>query len=154
MMILRRWLPAFVALLLIGGMNACGKKESATTVKPAIENLVPRETLVRGEQLYRQHCMQCHGPEGQGHPDWQTPGIFAAPPLNGTGNDWKRSQHDFMAVIKQGVKRKDQDVMPGWKGRLTDSQINDIITWFQTFWPREVYERWQKANVAPAPRKS
>jgi len=147
-----RPLPVFLVLLAIAGITACGKKEPAPA-KPALENLIPRETLVRGEQLYRENCMQCHGPEGQGHPDWQTPGVLVAPPLNGTGNDWKRSRHDFVAVIKTGVKRKGQAIMPGWKGRLTDAQIDDIITWFQTFWPREVYERWQKANTATAPRK-
>ncbi|MEK7734736.1 MAG: cytochrome c, partial [Pseudomonadota bacterium] len=84
----------------------------------------------------------------------QTPGEAAAPPLNGTGNDWKRSTGDFVAVIKAGVKRKGDQIMPGWKGRLSDAEIDDIITWFQTFWPRDVHERWQKANTTAGAGKS
>jgi mono/diheme cytochrome c family protein len=37
--------------------------------------------------------------------------------------------------------------MPAWKGRLSDREIEDIITWYQALWPPEVYERWRKANV-------
>ncbi len=135
-------------------LAACGKKEPAPGVKPVEESLISREVLVRGEKLYRENCRQCHGPEGQGHPDWQTPGVTAAPPLNGTGNDWKRSKGDFIAIIKAGVKRKGDQIMPAWKGRMTDAEIDDLIVWFQTFWPREVYERWQKANTATARGKN
>ena len=145
---------ATIGILLVAGVTACGKKETTPGVKPVEESLVSREALVRGEKLYRENCGQCHGPEGQGHPDWQTPGVAAAPPLNGTGNDWKRSKGDMVAVIKAGVKRKGEQIMPGWKGRMTDAEIDDLIVWFQTFWPREVYERWQKANTATARGKS
>jgi mono/diheme cytochrome c family protein len=147
----RRLILAMFAALTV--LAACGKKEPAPSATPPGEALISREVLMRGEQLYRENCSQCHGPDGQGHPDWQTPGVSAAPPLNGTGNDWKRSRAELVAVIKEGVKRKNEMVMPGWKGRLTDTQIEELIVWFQTFWPREVYERWLKANVATAPGK-
>ncbi len=152
MIITRHLLPTMLAAVTL--LAACGKKEPAPGVKPVEESLVSREVLVRGEKLYRENCGQCHGPEGQGHPDWQTPGVAAAPPLNGTGNDWKRSKGDMVAVIKAGVKRKGEQIMPGWKGRMTDDEIDDLIVWFQTFWPREVYERWQKANTTTAGGKS
>ena len=109
------------------------------------------ESLTRGAALYREHCLQCHGPEGEGHPNWQTPsdGTFtAAPPLNGTGNDWKRPKRDMVAIIKNGVARNGIPAMPGYKERLNEQGIEAVITWFQVLWPPDVYDRWLKANVA------
>lgn len=136
-----------VALLL----SACGKKEPETpSVKPS-ERLPSFESLTRGARLYQEHCAQCHGPEAQGHPDWQNPQVAAAPPLNGSGNEWKRSQRELLNIIQNGAKRHGEWVMPAWKGRLSDLEIEDIVTWFQALWPADVYERWRKANVSSAP---
>ena len=107
------------------------------------------QNLSRGAALYVEHCLQCHGPEGQGHPDWQTPtnGTFvAAPPINGTGNDWKRSQQHLIGIIRAGAKRNGMPVMPAYVGRLSDQDMVQILTWLQALWPPEVYERWLKAN--------
>lgn len=147
-------------MLLIGTaatvQMACSREEPAptrtapATATPSLPELAPVpsiEALNRGARLFQEHCAQCHGPEAQGHPDWQTPGVVAAPPLNGTGNDWKRTRVQLIAVIKNGSKRNGELVMPGWKGRLEDAEIGDLITWFQALWPPEVYARWQKANA-------
>ena len=109
------------------------------------------ENLTRGAALYREHCLQCHGPEGEGHPNWNTPsdGTFtAAPPLNGTGNDWKRPKPDLIAIIKQGVARNGVPAMPAYSERLNEQEIEAVITWFQVLWPPDVYDRWLKANGA------
>ena len=138
---------AAVALMCV----ACGKKEPQKIAAPAAvtqtERAFTTENLFSGVRLFHEHCAQCHGPEAQGHPDWQNPKVVAAPPLDGTGNIWKRRKQDMIAVIKNGVKRNGEPAMPAWNGRLTDQQIEDIITWYQALWPPEVYERWRKANV-------
>ncbi len=114
------------------------------------------QNLSRGAALYVEHCLQCHGPEGQGHPDWRTPsdGAFvAAPPVNGTGNDWKRSGAELVAIIRNGAMRKGVPVMPAYAGRLSDQDIESILTWLQALWPPEIYQRWLKANAnGNAPR--
>lgn len=137
---------------------ACGKEEPKGTAKgtataPQAERPFSTESLFSGVRLFHQHCAQCHGPEAQGHPDWQNPKVVAAPPLNGTGNAWKRRKQDMIAVINNGVKRNGEPVMPAWKGRLTDREIEDIITWYQALWPPEVYERWRQANAQMAAAK-
>jgi mono/diheme cytochrome c family protein len=111
------------------------------------EATVSLDAMLRGARLYQEHCAQCHGPEAQGHPDWQNPQVVAAPPLDGTGPVWKRSKRELIAIIRNGAKRGNQPVMPGWQGRLSDQEIEDIIAWFQALWPAEVYERWRKANA-------
>lgn len=148
----RVWLLLGVALL-----AACGKEggpAATTAVAPPAPRFDPA-SLAHGMQLYEANCVQCHGPRGEGHPDWQTPsdGKFAAaPPLNGTGNDWKRTRAELAATIKNGVRRKSDktDIMPAWKGRFSDRDVDDVINYMQSLWPAEVYEAWSKAQ-APAP---
>ncbi|MBI5752150.1 MAG: cytochrome c [Hydrogenophilales bacterium] len=133
------------AALLVG---ACGKKEpEAPPAKDQADRLSSTESLFRGVRLYHEHCAQCHGPEAQGHPDWRNPQVAAAPPLNGTGNEWKRRKQDMLAIIHIGAKRNGEPVMPAWNGRLSDQDIEDIIAWFQALWPPDVYDRWRKANA-------
>lgn len=146
-------------LLGLALLAACSK-ESAPAVAPppplVLRHFEPA-SVARGAGLYEQHCALCHGPQAQGHPDWQTPsdGVFAAaPPLNGTGNDWKRTRTELAAVIKNGVRRKSDktDVMPAWKGRLNDRDIEDVVNWMQSLWPEHVYDAWNKAQAAAAPK--
>ena len=140
-------------------LAACSKESEPAVAPPP--SLVLRHfepaSVARGAALYEQHCTLCHGPQAQGHPDWQTPsdGAFAAaPPLNGTGNDWKRTRVELAAVIKNGVRRKSDktEVMPAWKGRLGDRDIEDVLNWMQSLWPEQVYDAWNKAQVAAAPK--
>jgi mono/diheme cytochrome c family protein len=135
---------------------ACEKKEAPPAPKtaeppPATATAasVSLAALSRGAGLYQEHCAQCHGPDAQGHPDWQTPGVTAAPPLDGTGNDWKRSRAELVAAIRSGVTRNGELVMPAWQGRLSDAEIDDIIAWFQALWPPEVYSQWQRRETRP-----
>ena len=141
-----------VATVLLVG--ACGKKEPETPpAKDQAGRLFSTESLLRGARLYQEHCAQCHGPEAQGHPDWQNPKVVAAPPLNGSGNVWKRRKPDMIAIIRNGAVRNGEPVMPAWKGRLSNQDIEDLIAWFQALWPADVYEGWRKANAGAAASK-
>ena len=146
-------------------LAACSREESPPTVASApaatpppaqpaplvlpSERLVPVESMMRGARLYQQYCAQCHGPEAQGHPDWENTQVVAAPPLNGTGREWKLKKLELIGVIKNGSNKDGMPVMPGFEGRLSDEEIEDVISWFQALWPAEVYEIWRKANAAP-----
>lgn len=143
-------LPLKKWLLLLAGMGllaACGKEEPVVPLTPG-QTAFPMESILQGARVYQEHCAQCHGPDAQGHPDWRLPQVTAAPPLNGTGNEWQRSKLELAAVILNGAQRDGVPVMPGWKGRLSDKEVEDVITWFQALWPVDTYERWRKANTA------
>lgn len=149
-----RLMTGMVAVALF--VSACGNdKPSGQDAVSALQGDRPvtTESLFRGVRLFQQQCAQCHGPEAQGHPDWRNPKVVAAPPLNGTGNEWKRRKQDMIAIIKNGAKRNGEQIMPAWKGRLSDQDIEDIITWFQALWPADVYHRWLKANADDAAPK-
>jgi len=146
MVMSKKWLAVAAAVL-----TACSNEAPTPGTAIIAANRFDSASIARGAVLYEEHCAQCHGPQAQGHPDWQTPsdGSFAAaPPLNGSGNDWKRSRAQLIAVIRNGVKRPDGvAVMPDWEQRLSVRDIEDIVAWFQSLWPSQVYESWYKANL-------
>ncbi len=154
------WIAIIVAAM---PLAACKRQESQPSVTSAAPSVVPTPTrsfspdsVARGGALFQQDCAQCHGPQAQGHPDWRTPshGLFtAAPPLNGTGNDWKRSRQQLIDTIKNGARLSDgTPVMPAWKDRLNDGQIADIMAWFQSLWPPEVYDKWSRQQAEKPPQ--
>jgi mono/diheme cytochrome c family protein len=141
----------FLAGIAVGcvlGLVACSRQDASppATQTSSLEPGAALASLERGARLFQENCALCHGPEGQGHPDWQTPGVVAAPPLNGTGNEWKRSRAEMIAIVQTGAKRNGVAVMPGWKDRLTDAEIADIVSWFQALWSPEAYAKWQRAQ--------
>lgn len=143
-----------MALLTACSDDAGNKSQALSPVQPQAPegNRFNVNRIASGALLFQEHCAQCHGPEAQGHPDWQRAkkeGYVAAPPLDGTGPAAQRSQAELVAVIKNGVKYKGEPVMPAWKGRVSDEQIEDVIIWFQALWPGDVYAKWQKKNKAP-----
>jgi mono/diheme cytochrome c family protein len=145
----------FGVILLAAIMCGCERKaaeSSATSLQAPLGSDRPLsvESVMRGAHLYQEHCAQCHGPEAQGHPDWQNPQVVAAPPLDGTGNEWKRKRSELIAIVKKGMTRNNESVMPAWGERLSDPEIEDIVAWFQALWPMEVYDRWLKVNAGAA----
>ena len=139
-----------ISILTLIGAVACSKKEEPppqNVVRPLTETLFPVERVANGAKLFQQYCAECHGPDAQGHPDWQNPKLTAAPPLNGEGHAHQRTQQQLVMIVKQGARRSGKDVMPAWKGRLSDEEIGDIVIWFQALWPSDVYKQWQKANA-------
>lgn len=152
-----RWFGVLVLLaIVIGGCEKKAADSSATTLQAPLGSDRPLsvESVMRGARLYQENCAQCHGPDAQGHPDWQNPQVLgAAPPLDGSGNEWKRKKSDLIDVVKKGIARGNEPVMPAWKERLSEQEIEDIVAWFQALWPLDVYDRWLKVNAGANPDK-
>jgi len=103
----------------------------------------------KGATLYKQNCAACHGPNGEGTADWKKTdanGNYPPPPLNGTAHTWHHSKKLLRSTISEGGARLG-GLMPGFKGKLTDEEIDAVIAFFQSKWPDEVYANWAGRNT-------
>ena len=104
--------------------------------------------ITRGGNIFNNNCATCHGNAGQGAVNWQkkgTDGKPQAPPLNGTGHAWHHPYVQLKRTIKQGTKNIGGS-MPAWNEKLSEQDIDDVIAWFMSKWPDELYLAWYKRN--------
>ncbi len=139
-------------LVLLTLLIACSEDNQVETVvvekKAVNKRVVNLRAFSRGQKLYLQNCAQCHGKNAEGTPDWRNTeddGMFPPPPLNGTGHTWHHSTKVLVNLIKNGTA-KIGGKMPAWKDKLSDQEIDDILTWVKAQWPDEVYAVWYTNN--------
>ena len=146
-----RWLLLAATVALLSGCGSENNGRGAATLTsapaPAARN-TDAATIDHGLRLYRQHCATCHGSEGQGAPNWQQvgpDGKWPAPPLNGTGHAWHHPQAALVQTIQQGTLGIGGN-MPAWRSKLSNTEIEAIIVWFQSRWPDELYQAWARMD--------
>lgn len=138
--------PARAALLVVlmaGGLTGCSPAPDPLAMPPQ-QRYYDTAQLLRGEQLYNQHCVSCHGPGAGGDPNWRKrgpDGRFPPPPLNGTAHAWHHPLAQLRHTISNGGPPGNSN-MPAWGEVLDEQQINDLIAWFQALWPAEAYAAW------------
>lgn len=133
-----------VVLTLIWLLAACSDSASPS----AQQRWYTPEQVARGEKLFQTHCIECHGKHGEGAVNWQKVGAdgnYPPPPLNGSGHAWHHPMAVLFQVIKQGSPAK-QGNMPAWGEKLSDEEIVAIIAWFQSQWPDQIYQAWERRN--------
>lgn len=79
------------------------------------------EAIARGEHLFDILCTSCHGVDGYGSP--------MAPALNNALFLDSTSDAAIRQIIAMGVT---DTIMPAWGSRLSESQINDIISYLRS----------------------
>jgi len=100
--------------------------------------------VAAGAVIFQRDCTQCHGVNGEGDPEWRKRGVdgmYPPPPLNGSGHAWHHSTAFLQDRIKNGSE-PGKGKMPAWGGKLSDSEIDAVIAWFQAQWPDQVYAAW------------
>ena len=128
-----------IAILIIGSiyLAACNS-ESGNIVRWYSE-----EQVVKGNTLYQKDCAQCHKTDASGGPINGTDSF--APALNGTMHTWHHSHDVLRRTIKLGGAPVG-GMMPGFKNKLSDSEIDSILSWVQSHWSDEIYAAWDKRN--------
>lgn len=134
---------AYVASVVVASiviLAACQESTSSAAADPRASNAAQ---VARGQALFTQHCARCHGERAQGDAQWRRrnrDGTFPPPPLDGSGHAWHHSRSWLKEMIRNGSAP--QGNMPAWGGTLDEQQIEDLIAWFQSLWPDEVYAAW------------
>jgi len=85
----------------------------------------------KGEAIYQQHCLRCHGEKLDGNgPDGQyliiKPADFQSLQSRSKG-DW-----EMLVAITQGVLFSP---MHGWRDRLTEEQVRDVLSYIRMMAP-------------------
>ncbi|HJU19244.1 MAG TPA: cytochrome c [Stellaceae bacterium] len=108
-----------------------------------------------GRTVYKEYCASCHGPHGEGQPNWQEPnaqGDMPAPPHNATGHTWKHADSMLYRIVAGGWRdpfnKSRQLTMPSFGDQLTPAQIRAVITYLKTLWtPEERKFQWEETEV-------
>lgn len=102
-----------------------------------------RATLALGQELYAMHCASCHGADLEGQPDWKLPlpsGRLPAPPHDASGHSWHHPDSLLHRIVKEGtaavVGGGYETDMAGFGDQLDDAQIDAILSYIKSTWPR------------------
>jgi mono/diheme cytochrome c family protein len=134
---------------------------SAVTLTP----VPPLPTLdqaevASGQQVYRQHCAICHGPNAEGQPNWKVPdanGNLPAPPHDDSGHTWHHADGLLYEIIRDGfrdpLKPPDSPLtMPAFGDKLSDAEIRAVIAYFKSLWSEQSrLFQWQVTQQQPFP---
>lgn len=137
---------ALVILVAIFAQVACdkGSNTGGLPVPEAPAHQFDTKQVAMGKTVYQANCTTCHGDTGQGAANWTKrgpDGKFPPPPLNGSGHTWHHSLEVLSGIIRNGSP-DNKASMPAFGERLTDQEIQAVITWIQSNWPGPVYDAW------------
>ena len=113
-----------------------------------------RSRIEAGREVYSENCARCHGARGEGTSDWRTreaDGTFPPPPLDGTAHTWHHPFEVLARQIKFGAPGG-TGTMPAFGDVLTDEEIINVVAWFQSLWPEEIYARWWEIHQRASER--
>lgn len=102
-----------------------------------------------GQAVYEKHCLRCHGASGDGlGPDATD---LVVPPANfQSAKSRAKTDFELLIAISNGVLFSP---MHGWRGRLNDTEMMDVIAYIRTFAPfLAVSQMTPVASNAPAVR--
>jgi mono/diheme cytochrome c family protein len=134
-------------IAIMGLLSACSDAESTVTDDSA--RWYTPEQLAQGQAVFSANCAACHGSNGEGVANWQTPdsnGLYPAPPINGTAHAWHHSLEVLLRTINLGGEQLGGS-MPRFQDRLTESEQRSVIAAFQDHWPDAIYARWAKIKT-------
>lgn len=99
------------------------------------------ESVARGKELYKSHCMTCHKRDGIGQAKvpWsiRRPGLVEAMPLNDTSHAWHHSDEQLMGIILDGTQRT-RGHMPVWRNVLSENDAADLVAYIKSLWPDRI----------------
>ena len=150
---LHRYAVSFAVMALFGCEKPKTPSVEATPVVGVAESSTlaaqssrwyTEEQVSAGEILYTTNCLVCHGVKGVGDPNWRrrnADGSMPPPALNGTAHTWHHNKPYLVNKIMHGAQGANER-MPSFQNSLSQTDVESIIAYFQSFWDDEIYEIW------------
>jgi len=134
------------AVLAVLTLAACERTPFGTAAAPP-DRYRDAQQIARGQAVYTQHCMACHGTDGKGPPgDWRirdADGRFPPPPLDDSAHAWHHPTAALLETVRDGSPGG-QGNMPAWNGKLSEQAMQDVVAYIKTLWSDPVYQLWWK----------
>ena len=84
-----------------------------------------------GAAIYEEHCARCHGLTGRGDgPDAQS--LIVRPANLQSLRSRAKTDFDLFTTVAYGIA---YSPMHGWRGRLTDEEMLEVISYVRTLAP-------------------
>ena len=113
------------------------------------------EQIVLGQDLYSVHCVECHGPDGEGGEIIGVEGLegVVLKPINSQDEMYTRSDETLFNITDLG--QPDLGMPPfglGYGGELSRSEISAIVSFMRYTWDdrAEIPEEAAQAGAVPA----
>lgn len=122
-----------------------GFVSSAASANPA-DRWYTEKQVDKGEVLFKQNCASCHGQNAEATPNWKQTdanGKYPPPPLNGTAHAWHHDLELLRRTVREGGQKLG-GVMPPFSDKMSTSEIDAVIAYFQSKWPDDLYSKWAK----------
>lgn len=85
----------------------------------------------RGEAIYKEHCLRCHGQTGAGD-GLDAQGLIVRPTDFHTERSRAKTNFELLIAISNGVLFSP---MHAWRGRLKDEEMMDVIQYVRALAP-------------------
>ncbi len=102
--------------------------------------------IAKGKISYEIHCASCHKVNLAGADNWKgldQDGHRKAPPLNGAGHAWHHDDVTLHSITKYGLAKlvkNYQGKMIGFGDKLSDEEIDNVLAYIKSYWPKDEYE--------------
>lgn len=111
------------ALVLINGLAISG-----VAVSNGSRDVEAQPDGEQGRDLYRIHCLDCHGAEGRG--DGPRAALLAPRPGNlVSAATSTRTDEELLEILANGVPRT---AMHGWSDQLSEEQRRNVLAYVRT----------------------
>ncbi|MGM0553134.1 MAG: c-type cytochrome [Pseudomonadota bacterium] len=133
-------------LLVAGALAGCDLLGGSDGTPAHLERTTDPEVLQRGERLYQQHCVACHGAQREGAENWRQhnpDGTLPPPALDGSAHAWHHPYWQLKDMIRYGAEARG-GTMPSFEDTLSETDAEAILAWLQSHWPDEIFEAWTR----------
>jgi len=100
--------------------------------------------ITKGQEVFQQHCEECHGINAIGeNPEHPGGDLETAPALNGTAHTWHHPPVFLFQKIKNKIVNKSSP-MPKFADILSDDEINAVLAYIESLWPEDIQKRYSE----------